>query len=76
LTLPGLLAGGGLNMGQVFGHSTHNAGEPRSIPVPIKNLLGTVFHTLFYVDRLRVTQGLPAELVRVIESNKPIPGLH
>jgi len=73
---PLMLAGGGLKMGQVIGHSTRDASEPRSIPVTIKNLLGTVFHTLFDVGELRVTQGLPPELVRLIESNEAIPGLH
>ena len=73
---PLMLAGGGLNMGQVIGHWTHDASEPRSIPVTIKNFLATVFHTLLDVGELRVTQGLPPELVRLIESHEPIPGLH
>src|SRR5205085_3693433 len=43
---PLVLAGGGLNMGQVIGQSTRDGGEPRSEPVKIKNLVATVLQTL------------------------------
>lgn len=72
---PLLLAGGRLRMGQVIGQSTRNAGEPSSEPMRIPNLLATVMHTLFDVGELRVTRGVPAEVMRVATAADPIPGL-
>ena len=72
---PLLLAGGGLRMGQVIGQSSSNGGEPSSEPVRIKNLIGTVMHTLFDVGKLRVVRGVGRELLQLAE-NEPIPGLH
>jgi hypothetical protein len=72
---PLLLAGGRLKMGQVIGHSTRDAGEPASDPVRIPNLLATIMHTLFDVGELRVTRGVPSEVLRAATSADPIPGL-
>ena len=72
---PLLLAGGGLNMGQVIGRSARNGGEPNSDPVGIRNLIGTVMHTLFDVGQLRVIRGMPREVLTMAEWD-PIPGLH
>ena len=72
---PLLLAGGRLKMGQVIGQSTRNAGEPSSDPVRIPNLLATIMHTLFDVGELRVTRGVPTEVLRAAISADPIPGL-
>jgi hypothetical protein len=69
-----LLAGGRLKMGQVIGQSTRNAGEPASEPVRISNLVSTIMHTLFDVGELRVTRGVPAEVLRAAAA-EPIPGL-
>ncbi|MGF1582935.1 MAG: DUF1501 domain-containing protein [Gemmataceae bacterium] len=66
------LAGGGLKMGQVIGASDRNAGTPATTPVTLDNLLATVMHTLFDVGQLRVTRGLPTEVVRMINSAQPI----
>lgn len=71
---PLLLAGGGLNMGQVIGRSARNGGEPNSDPVTIKNVIGTVMNTLFDVGKLRVTRGLPREISQMAEMD-PIPNL-
>ena len=71
---PLMLAGGGLRMGQVIGQSTHDAGAPASEPVTIKNLVATVLHTLFDVGELRITQGIPAEIMQMADG-EPIPGL-
>ncbi len=71
---PLLLAGGGLNMGQVIGQSARNGGEPNSDPVRIKNLVGTVMNTLFDVGKLRVVRGLPREIQQMAEA-EPIPNL-
>jgi uncharacterized protein (DUF1501 family) len=72
---PLMLAGGGLNMGQVIGRSARNAGEPNTEPVRIKNLIGTVMHSLFDVGQLRVQRGLPREIAQMAEW-EPIAGLH
>src|SRR5262249_36765115 len=56
---PLLLAGGGLKMGQVVGHSDHEAGTPQSDPVRIPNLVATILHRLFDVGELRVVRGMP-----------------
>ncbi len=72
---PLLLAGGRLKMGQVIGQSTKNAGEPSSDPVRIPNLLATIMHTLFDVGELRVTRGVPNEVMRAATAADPIAGL-
>jgi hypothetical protein len=71
---PLLLAGGRLKMGQVIGQSTRNAGEPATEPVRIPNLVSTIMQTLFDVGELRVTRGVPAEVLRAAAAD-PIPGL-
>ncbi len=72
---PLLLAGGGLNVGQVVGRSNRDAGEPGSDPVRIPNLLATVLHTLFDVGTLRIVPGVPREIAQVMTGWEPIPGL-
>jgi uncharacterized protein (DUF1501 family) len=72
---PLVLAGGGLNVGQVIGRSARNGGEPNSDPVRIRNVIGTVMHTLFDVSKLRITRGVPREILQMAEW-EPIPGLH
>ncbi len=72
---PLMLAGGGLPMGQVIGHSTRDAGEPATDPVEIPHLVSTVLHTLFDVGELHVTRGVPDEILRAAAVS-PIPGLH
>jgi uncharacterized protein (DUF1501 family) len=72
---PLLLAGGRLKMGQVIGQSTRDAGEPAGEPVRISNLVSTIMQTLFDVGELRVTRGVPAEVLRAAAA-EPISGLH
>ena len=69
---PLLLAGGGLNMGQVIGESNRDASKPATDPITNKDLVSTVLHYLFNVEELRVTQGIPTELIRLTESGTPI----
>ncbi|HEV3025767.1 MAG TPA: DUF1501 domain-containing protein [Pirellulales bacterium] len=71
---PLLLAGGGLKMGQVVGQSTRDAGESLADPVRIGNLVSTVLRTLIDVSELRVTRGVPREIVAAA-SAEPIPRL-
>ncbi len=72
---PLLLAGGGLNMGQVIGTSSRDGGRPTSEPVRIANLISTVMHTLFDVGKLRVTRNASRELLSMTDA-APIAGLH
>jgi hypothetical protein len=72
---PLLLAGGGLNMGQVVGRSDRDGGRPASDPVTIPNLLSTITNTLFDVGKLRVTRGVAREVMALADA-QPIPGLH
>jgi hypothetical protein len=72
---PLLLAGGGLPMGRVVGESSPDAGEPASEPVTVGNLVATVLHTLLDPSRVRLTAGLPDDLIRVVTQNEPIRDL-
>ena len=69
---PLLLSGGGLNTGQVIGESNHDASLPAADPITNKDLVSTILHYLFDVEELRVTQGIPTELIRLTESGTPI----
>ena len=72
---PLLLAGGGVQSGQVIGQSTRDAGEPLTTPMRNPNLIATIMHTLFDVAELRIAQGVPPEVARVAGEWEPIPGL-
>ena len=70
-----LFAGGGLPMGQVIGQSDRHASQPATDRFGPQHLMATIMHTLFDVGELRLQTGLPNELVRTIETGRPIPGL-
>jgi hypothetical protein len=70
-----LLAGGGLKAGQVIGRSARDGGEPNSDPVRVRDLIGTIMHTVFDVGKLRVARGVPRQVLQMAEWD-PIPGLH
>ena len=72
---PLLLSGGGLEMGQVIGQSTRDAGQPLTEPITNKHLISTILHTLFHVGELRITQGVPSEVSNNMAGWDPIPGL-
>ncbi len=72
---PLLITGGGLNMGQVIGQSTRDAGEAASTPVKIPNLVSTVLHSVFDAGQLRLMPGVPRELTQQLINADPIPGL-
>jgi hypothetical protein len=72
---PLALAGGGLPMGQVIGRSTANGGEPADNPVTMRNLLGTIFHTLFDVGELRRRPDATGAVARLITESEPIRAL-
>ena len=69
-----LIAGGGLKSGQVIGQSSRDGGEPSSEPVRIRHLVGTMLGALVDPGELRLTPGLPRELITAANL-APIPGL-
>jgi hypothetical protein len=69
---PLVLAGGGLPMGQVVGRSTANGGEPADNPVHMRNLIGTILHTLFDVRALRLRPDSNSAVARLITESEPI----
>lgn len=72
---PLLVSGGGLKMGQVIGQSTRDAGEPLSEPFNITHLNATIMRTLLDLGEVRITRGLPNDLVQSLTSADPISGL-
>jgi hypothetical protein len=72
---PLVLTGGGLPMGQVIGRSTANGGEPADNPVHMRNLIGTIMHTLFDVPTLRLRPDATGAVAKLITESEPIKGL-
>ncbi|MFT5122009.1 MAG: hypothetical protein ACI9QL_005459 [Candidatus Omnitrophota bacterium] len=73
---PLLLAGGGLNMGQVIGQSDRTGSRPATEPYGPENLLATVLHTMFDATQLRVSPDLlPPEVSKTILEGQPIKEL-
>jgi hypothetical protein len=72
---PLLLAGGGLKMGQVIGQSDRSAGEPATEPVRIKNLIGTILHTVLDMGEVRIAPGMPREIAQTMAGYEPIVNL-
>lgn len=68
-------AGGGLPGGAVIGAADRQNGEPADNPVSPRDMMGTIFHSLFDMGKLRLARGLPRELTQQMESMKPISGL-
>src|SRR5262249_17405427 len=73
---PLVLAGGGLPMGQVIGRSTGNGGEPATDPVTLRHRHGTIVHTLFNVDELRLRPDATSAITKLITESEPTKGLH
>ena len=69
---PLVLAGGGLQMGQVIGRSDRIGGNPSSTPYTPEHLMATVLQTLFDVSETRLRTDLPAELSQLITDGEPI----
>ena len=69
-----LVAGGGLNMGQVIGESDAIASKPATRPYGPENLTATILHHLFDLSQLRLVDGLPAEIL-AMSNNQPIAEL-
>jgi len=69
---PLVLAGGGLQMGQVIGRSDRIGGNPSSTPYSPRHLMATILQTLFDVGETRLRTDLPAELSQLITDGEPI----
>lgn len=72
---PLMLYGGGLRAGQVIGQSSRDGGSPASDPVRIVDLMATIMHTLLDIDQVRVTSGLPRNLLEAVTGGTPIRDL-
>jgi uncharacterized protein (DUF1501 family) len=72
---PLMLYGGGLSMGQVIGRSSRDGGEPADEPVTIPDLVATIMHTLLDVGKVRLQEGLPSNLLNLLNRGTPIRGL-
>jgi hypothetical protein len=69
---PLLIAGGGLNMGQVIGQSDRYASKAVGEEYRPQHLLGTILHTLFDVGRLRLEPQVPREIIQAADQSAPI----
>jgi uncharacterized protein (DUF1501 family) len=72
---PLMLYGGGLRMGRVIGRSSRDGGEPADEPVTIPDLVATLMHTLMDVGKVRLQEGLPSNLLDLLNRGTPIRGL-
>ena len=61
-----LLAGAGINGGQVYGSSDKQGGQPKAHPVHVSDFVATIYHALGYDRNTRVVdyQGRPHYIVK------------
>ena len=71
---PLLLAGGGLKMGQVIGHSDKSAAHPAADPQTPANLVATVLRTVLDANEIRTMTNL-GKTADIVSTGVPIPGL-
>jgi uncharacterized protein (DUF1501 family) len=72
---PLLVYGGGLKMGQVVGESDRHAERPATTPYDPRNLMATIFHSLFNISELRLDPSVPRDVAQVITGGQPIAEL-
>ncbi len=72
---PLMFYGGGVTDGQVIGQSTRDGGEPLAQAYNSRNLISTLMHNLFDLGELRITRGVPNEVMNIITRAEPISGL-
>ena len=70
-----LLAGGGLEMGQVIGQSDRQAAKAATTPYRPEHLMATIMHTLFDIGKVRLDPSLSRELIQLLEKDRPIDRL-
>ena len=68
-------AGGGLPMGQVIGESDRLASIPQGDVVTTANMYATIMDLLVDRAELRVTDGVPGDIVEFFNASEPIPQL-
>jgi hypothetical protein len=69
---PLVLAGGGLNMGQVIGQSDKTGGKPISEPVTTAQLTSTILHTLVDPGEVRLLPQIPQGIQDTLSRAEPI----
>ncbi len=69
---PLLLAGGGLNMGQVIGKSDKTGGKPISEAVTTAQLTSTILHTLVDPGEVRLLPQIPQAIQNTLSRADPI----
>ena len=72
---PLLLAGGGLNMGQVVGSTDRYGGKPSTRPYGPEHLRTTIMQTLFDPSEARLVPELPREILHAITESDSIQEL-
>ena len=68
-------SGGGLRLGQVVGSSDRKASVPAGEPVTSQDVLATIMSRLFDIGKLRVTGGVPNNVLNAVTSGRPIKQL-
>lgn len=72
---PLMIYGGGTTGGQIIGKSSRDGGEPAEDPVTIPDLVTTILHKLVDPGRVRLIDGMPANLLNVLGRGTPIRGI-
>ncbi|QDU92355.1 DUF1501 domain-containing protein [Lignipirellula cremea] len=72
---PLIFVGGGLPMGQVIGRSDRSGSQPEGQVVTPANVFATIMGELFDLAELRITPGVPTDIVNYMTSSEPIPQL-
>ncbi|MFN0056104.1 MAG: DUF1501 domain-containing protein [Planctomycetales bacterium] len=68
-----VLAGGGIQGGQVHGQSDNLAADPKDAPVPVADFVATIYHALGYDDQTQVVD--PLGRVQHIVAGRPLLSL-
>ena len=71
---PLLLHGGGIAAGRIIGQSTRDGAEPATENLTPRHLISTILRTVFDLDQLRVTAGVPQGVLQLSQAD-PIPDL-
>ena len=72
---PLLVYGGGIEPGQVIGHSNSDGSAPASEPIRLDRLVSTVMHNLIDMAELRVRTGIPESVIRATTAASPVDAL-
>jgi uncharacterized protein (DUF1501 family) len=68
-----VLAGGGIQGGQVYGKSDNLAAEPKERPVPVADFVATIYHAMGYDDTTKVID--PLGRPHYVVAGRPVLGL-